>query len=369
MNFRLALLILTCTVSIHETLPVIIEVDTIETFDRRKITFFSDKHIQSPGEQEQITSLINFLQKTRATGESFHILAEQALELYKRSASSYQILYTLDKHIETAQPPMTHVKLDNIEVRCITGLVMGFLDCYEYYKDDVQYKTDSGKKTIHIITFQDILDEFDNLKQSLSSYYLGQTNQTISNIYTYLIEKADRDCEQFKRKISNRSDIVFEYAKAAYNKKVLETVQPLHVSEEKKDLAKILGKDIESTFNHLFNLNLLKNILTSDSQNILVFAGGYHTSEVISLLITLDATSIFHASNYELEERIEKTGNKTRNEVAQPITGLQIVQALSAQPKKISSCTPIMCYMTIAAAALYYLMFVVIPGQTLYGCA
>lgn len=362
MNFRMALLILACTVSIHETLPVIIRVGTMETFDHRKITFLSDKHVHSPAEKEQITSVINFLQEKKDT-QSYHLLVEEASEVNKLSAFGYEILHTLDKYIETAQPPMTHVRLDNIEVRHTAGPVMDILNHYELCKNDGHHKTDDGKKTLGAITFQDVLDEFDSLKQSLASYYVNQKNQTIFNIYAYLIGRADRDCEQFKRKISSRSDIVFDYAKAEYNKRILESVQELHVSEEKKDPAKILGKDIEWTFNHLFDLNLLKNILTSDSQNILVFAGGDHTSVVISLLLSLDATSIFHASNYELEERIEKNGQKTCDKVMLPITGLQIVQALSAQPNKIPYCVPIMCYMTIAAAALYYLVFVVIPGH------
>jgi len=365
MNFKMVLFILIYTVYTHEIFPVTIQIDKIETSDHTKITFFSDQHKKSSGEEEQITSLIDFLQE-QSDNHSFHFLVEQASELNKSFASGYETLYTLDKHIEQVRPLMTHVRLDNIEIRHAAGPAMDILNYYEDYKNHSEYKTDDAKKMIGSITFQDVLDEFDNLKQSLASYYLNQTNQAISDIYASYIETADSNCEQFKRKILSGNGVVFEYAKVEYNKRILRMLQASNLPEE-EDPAKILADSIECSFIHLFDLNLLKTILTSDSQNILVFAGGEHAREVINMLSALKAATIFQARNSVLEEKIEEDGHKTLHETVLPITGLQITQALSAQPKESSSSyVRVMCYMAMAAAC-YYLVFVIIPGQIVYG--
>jgi hypothetical protein len=131
--------------------------------DHTRVTFFSDEHRTSSGEPEQIATLVDYLQEQKGN-QLFHILIEQASEVNKLSAYGYEVLYTLDRHIKQAQPPLTHVTLDNIEVRHSAEPSMGILKDYTRYNRYLDNKTDDAKKTIGTITFQDILDEFDQLK-------------------------------------------------------------------------------------------------------------------------------------------------------------------------------------------------------------
>ena len=369
MSFKTVVCIFICTISIHEIFPVIIQVDTLTTqtgatksSDSTKITFFGDEHVSSPSEQEQTTSVMTFLQQEK--NSSYHILVEQAAKFHKAvlpenrfNASDYRLLHTLDKRIQAVKSSMMHVMVDNIEVRYFSGLVRDILNYYKYYEPYQQCEIDNGKKTLGAIMFQDVFDEFDTLKQLLIPYYSNQTNQMVSDIYAYYMGMAHAYCEQLRRKIVRKNEIVFDYAKKEYRQR---ETQEMKASQVAQDLA----KDIELTFNHLFDLNLLKNILMSNSQNILVFAGHGHTSVVTSMLARLNAIKLYHAINFVMKEKIED-GQKTEQMTLQPITGLQITQALSAQPQT-TSYTPTICYLTLAAATLYYLMYVVMP---MYGYA
>jgi hypothetical protein len=365
MNLRAVVCIFICTILTHEILPVTIQVDTLtmqtgttKSSGSTKITFFGDRHILSSSEQEQITSVIDFLQQ-RKNNSFYHILVEQGVAVFKNKwgTSDYRILYSLDTHIQAAKPLMTHVVLDNVEIRCFAGEARDILNNYKYYEPYTQYQTDNGEKILGTITFQDVFDEFDILKQSLDPYYVNQKNQMISDIYAHYMGMAQEYCEQLKRKIVRKNDIVFDYAKREYRQR---EAQEMKASQFAQDLA----KDIELTFNHLFDLNLLKNILMSSSQNILVFAGRDHTGVVMSMLARLNAIKIYQAINFVMQEKIED-GRKTEQLTLQPITGLQITQALSAQPQT-TSYAPTICYLTLAAATLYYLMYVVLP---MYGYA
>lgn len=377
MNCKTVICIFICAISMHEILPVIIQIDTLTTqvgttksSGSTKITFFGDEHVMSSSEQEQITSVINFLQQG-SNNNSYHILVEQAVRFEKVDVSEdkwvisnrlldfdYRILHTLDKYIQAVQPSMTHVTVDNIEVRCFPGKARDILNNYKYYELYQQCAIDNGKKTMGTITFQDVFDEFDKLKQSLNSYYSTQTNQMVSDIYAHYMGVAYEYCEQLKRKIVRKNEIVFDYAKKQYRQR---EAQEMKSSQCAQDLA----YDIQCSFTHLFDLNLLKNILMSNSQNILVFAGRNHTKVVMSMLARLNAIKLYHAINFVMQEKIEKDGSRAEQLTLQPITGLQITQALSAQPQT-TSYAPTICYLALATATLYYLMYIVMP---IYGYA
>ncbi len=373
MNFKHIVFVLASLAYVHSTFPFpyelivnilnkrIVQIGSSTTPDYTKVTFFSDYHKKSSVEQEQITSLIHYLQEHKDV-QPFHILVEEASEFHKKFASGYEILYTLNKHIKQANPPLTHVMLDNIDVRCISLFAMTILDHYDLYDQYGQYELNDAKKTIGTITFQDVLDEFDQIKQSLAGYYCNHTNQAIATIYADSIKTAEGHCQQFKRKITNASETVLAYAKAQCDKRLLACY------EQEKNMA-IISNDIRLSFTPLFDLNLLKNILTSDSQNILVFAGGNHTEKVMDMLSTLKATTIFQARNAVIQDVMQKNGFTRKEEVVSPVTKEQILQALSAQPKSVlTQYAPTIGYMTMVAAALCYLLLVVLP-EHVYGHA
>jgi hypothetical protein len=332
-NLKAVVFVFVLTSYMTELLSVIIQVDTfivqkgIHTIsDNTKITLFADKHTRSPFEKEQIESVLSFLQTSKNT-HNYHLLVEQALVLYKLHASQgmlasgYEILCTLDNHIKKAQLP---VKLDNIEVRYVTGLVNGILNYYHYHKDCGSYMADEINKTIDSITFQDLFDEFDTINKNLAQYYVGHVNKRISEMYTHYTEIANDRYEKLGRMIKHKDKNVFEYAKEEYDSRL--SKKPSVAKESEKNI-KALAKAIELTFIHLLDLNLLKAILTSTSQNILVFAGGDHTREVIKMLYWLQATNV-----YQMINSVNTSTCHTMTLL--PITGKQVSQALYAELPK-----------------------------------
>lgn len=343
---------------------MIIQNGSSTSSDCARVTFFSDYHRMSSGEQEQIATLVDYLQEQK-DNQLFHIFIEQASEINRLSAYGYEVLCMLDRHIKQVQPPLTHVTLDNVEVRHSAGPGMDILKDYTYGDRYMEHQTDDAKKTIGTITFQDILDEFNQLKQSLATYYCSHKNEAIAKIYTDCMKRADSHYEQLKRKISNSNNTVLAYAQEQYNQRR----RALNGLKQEEMDREVVSSDIELSFMDLFDLNLLKSILTSDSRNILVFAGGEHTRTVASMLSTLQASTIFHIKNAIIQPVLQKNGFTRNEEVVSPVTGNQIIQALSAQPKStLARYAPTVGYMTMAVAVLYYLLFVVL-SEPLHGHA
>jgi D-mannonate dehydratase len=119
----------------------------------------------------------------------------------------------------------------------------------------------------------------------------------------------------------------------------------------------MIADTIKNSFTHLVDLNLLRVIVTSNRRNIIVFAGGDHTKEVIRMLHHLKATTIYQAINlYSRQETVLDNGCTSSIAEKLPVTRQQILHALSAQPEErrsLFSYIPTMLRCAGVFAALY----------------
>ena len=315
--------------------PVIIQVDTIKTANDKIITFLHDKHNQSPEEQGQLRGILNFLQQNKEPQSSFHILIEQVSSLGTLPSSEYAILSRMSECIQQAMPSFTHVTVEDMEVRHIANAAYGILtsempEVYDsYFMHPIKIDVD---KTIGTINFQDILDEFDQLEQLLSGYYLNHMNKVVSGIYTSSMRQASESYNQFKRNLAHvpsRDITILNYAKA-------------QCDQDTSRNSKILAENILYSFRKFLDLRILQNILTTTSKNIIVVAGYNHVQNIINMLYNLEVSSMYHAIN---------------NIHEQPVAINQIVQGLSNQLKlPTTTYTATLTYVVTTVILLYCLL-------------
>jgi len=307
MNIKPVLFIIASIITTNYTFSTTIKVDTLVLSKQKKITFLSDNHNESLVEKEQTGCLLDFFQERKESNTSLHILIEQASKLF--NSSEFSIVFKLNENIEQAQPPLNNVTLQNIEIRYPAIIACGLLLSLapENYDNRKEYIIDNSTKTVGSLNFQDILNNLDTVKQSLADYYLNHDDKVIANVYARHIVYSNDYYDSFKQTIDqlhSKHTSILEYTKKENGQKSSE--------------GKALAKRIEIIFNPLLNLHILQNILESDHENILVFAGRTHTRDTISMLYELEANSI-----YRSEEYADK----------RPSTTLEIIEGLSAQPK------------------------------------
>lgn len=321
MNFKTVLLAFISITYTHDTLPFITQVDTIRTTEQKRIIFLADAHEKSFAEKDQTCCLIDFLQQNKESG--FHILIEQAAPIDKLQASEYEILFRLDEHIQQAEPPLTHVLLENIEIRHVMTAAYSILKCkepslYNKYRD---FKVSDAQKTIGSITFQDIIDEFNTNKESLSDYYANHTNEALVTIYKNHMDIVNEYFEQFQQKLRSISSVtipVLDYAKTAYSHNLLEANDAL-------------AETISDTFLHLLDLHIVRTILTSHRDTIIVVAGRAHTSKILFMFKYLKASSVYNRSSISIEEITEEDGSTTQILHKQPVSANKITKGLMTQ--------------------------------------
>ncbi len=286
-------------------LCTIIKVNTFALSNQKKITFLADHHDESPAEKEQTHCLIDFFQQHNP-GTSFHILIEQASKLFV--VSQFRMLFKLNENIEQAHPPLNNVTVQNIEIRYPSIIAAGMLlsKTPQNYYFHTKYIIDNHIQTIGLLNFQNILDELDDIKQSLALYYEKHEDITITNMYTKHLMYSNTYYDSFKKEIEKlhmQHNSILEYAK----------------NENDADKKSALAKWMEIIFSPVFELSIVQNILQSEHENLLVFAGGNHTRDIISMLYDLKITSL-----YRSEEQADK----------RPSTTLEITEGLLAEQPK-----------------------------------
>lgn len=327
MQLKAILFTLASITYIHNTIAFTFQVDRIITTDQKKITFLADGHAQSPYDKEQIDCILNFLHQNNES--DFHVLIEQAAPIDKKYASAYEMLFRLDEYIKKANPPLTHVNLENIEIRHIMGAASHILESDQPYVCNTyrDLTIDDTQKTFGTITFQDILDEFNTNKELLSDYYLNNLDEAIATIYDQHMQCANEQYEQLQKKL----DSIPSYATTT----VLAYAQKQYVLTKTLETNKELAKTMSDAFLHVLDLHILQTILTSKSNNIIVVAGGAHTKKIIPLLTEhLKASCLYSEKNhYCLIEAEQEDGSKQKMIQKKPVTTAQMLRGLSDKPE------------------------------------
>ncbi len=306
---------LICSLSVHPIAPVIMRVDTEMIGEDKIVAYLSDDHVRVPEEEEQLHAIIDSLHQREKNNSSTHFLIEQPIWLADIFGCSSQILFRLSKYIEQATPKLTLTTVENLEIRHLAGAVYNMLLFPVPYQLNPyrEQNIDSMEKTLGSITFQDVLNDFTQIKQVLASCFLQQDNSIMSNIYAKHINRADSYYEKFLQQMK-KDDIPLDTLVLKYAKKnSLEKTEPLATS-------------IFDTFVPLFDLHTVHKIVTSEHKNIVVVAGGFHTLSASQALDNFNnVTSLYSA------------GKSISIDYQNPITRAQLQQSLSMQKKSLMS--------------------------------
>jgi len=327
-----SILFLICIFYMGYTEPGIVRIDTIKTVDDKRITFLSDHHELNLGEQEQLDGIIDWLQQREKANEPTHILLEQISWLADIYGCSSKVLFSLPKKIQQAMPPLTLTTFENIDIRHVANFaddILTFLIPHQMNRDPERI-IDTTQKTLATLTFQDVLDEFNQTKQSLSDYYLSHNNSVMSGIYTKHITWADESykilLQIMKNNEINPNTFVLKYAKK-------------NCLMKKTPLASVIRNSILP----LCDLHIIRTLLTSPHKNMVVVAGALHTGSAHSALYKLNASDLYSAGTTIIIN-------------PKPITNSQLQRGLSVQKHSLMRLhAPVMVKSTIAVVLCYFL--------------
>ncbi len=304
---------LICIVWIHHINPVIMRVDTEIVGKNKVVTYLSDDHVQVPEEQDQLNGILSFLQQREKTNDSTHFLIEQPSWLADIFGCGSQVLFHLPKYIEQATPHLTLTTFENLEMRHLANAACNILTFPVPYQLNPykKQKIDTMQKALGQITFQDVLDDFVQIKELLATYFLQQGDSVMADIYATHIKRADKYYETFLQQMKkdeiSPDTFVLKYAK----KNCLTKKEPLAVA-------------ILDTFSSFFDLHATHKILTSEHKNLVMVAGSWHTQRTRDALQNFNVSSLYSAG-------------KTVSINQKPITPAQIQQSLSMQKQSLMS--------------------------------
>ncbi|MBA2306864.1 hypothetical protein H0W26_01865 [Candidatus Dependentiae bacterium] len=315
-----------CLLSVHQALPVLIKVETIKTVDDKTITFYSDKHKKTKEDEWQIHEILSFLRKCEKTNDPQYLLIEQpALLLRDIFACNSNILCLLPKGVEQTTPKLTLTTFKNLEIRHLSDAALELLSFIapsrlDSYKERI---IDNTQKTIGSLSFQDVLDEYAQIKQSLSYYYVQQGDKAVYDIYAKNITQSDIYYKNFlhymeKSNISSETSVL-DYAIENLTTFTVDYPTESLTSRESDAITKrrILTGLLLRTFVPLLDLHIIYTLLTSTHKNIIVVGGYLHMKEVRSAFETLNASLIYSAgelSPKDLNTIINEDINELMNE-------------------------------------------------------
>lgn len=326
-------LFLICIFYVGHIEPGIVRIDTIKTVDDKKITFLADNHELDLGEHEQVKGIIDWLQQNEKANEPIHILIEQVSWLADIYGCSSKVLFCLPKQIQQANPELTRTTFENIDIRHVGNFANDILifPVPHQMNREPELLIETTQKTLGTLTFQDMLDEFTQTKESLSDYYSSQNNSVMTNTYTKHITWANESYEILLRIMKN-NEIAPDIFVLKYAKK--------NCLMKKAPLASV----IRNAFSPLCDLHLIRTLLTSPHKNMIVVAGARHTGNARSALYELNASSLYSAGS----------SNNIMN--PKPITNAQLQQGLSAQKKSLMGIyAPVITKSAMAVVVCYFL--------------
>lgn len=316
MRNRYRLVGLMCISGISFVQAGIVRIDTVQmannkavpaAVNKKFITYLADNHDLGVAEEGQLGGIIDFLQKREKTNDVTHILIEQPSWIYDNSECNSQVLSQLSKRIQQASPKLTLATCENIDIRHISNAAYDMLTSPVLYQfNDYRNRAihDTTQKTFGAITFQDVLDEFDQYEQSFSDYYLQQ-DSAIADIYQTCIAKAQEEHNQLLKIMNNNnisfSDRILKYAKQ--NSLV-----------KKASLADVLL----CAFRPFVDLHIIRTLFTSSHKNIIVAAGYGHIQRTYFSLRNLNAFPLYSIGKFS-------------EQYPKPITINQLREGLSMQ--------------------------------------
>lgn len=325
------ILLLICIFYMGRLETGIVRVDTISTVDDKRITFLGDNHGLNEGEHEQVNGILDFLRQCEKNNKPTHILLEQASWLGDVFGCESEVLFSLSKQIKQKTSNFTCVTFENIDIRYAANFARDILIFPVPHQMDREPDRiiDTTQKTLSTLTFQDVLDEFNQIKESLSAYYSQQNNPVVSEVYTKHITWADTHYKKLLQIMENDGispdTFILKYAK----KNCLIKKAPL-------------ASTILETFSRLCDLHIIRTLSTSPHKNMVVMAGFQHTEHANLALQDFSAFSLYSAG-------------KDTTKYTRLITSAQLRQGLFAQEPSSMAIYPVISKGATAVVLCYFL--------------
>jgi hypothetical protein len=268
--------------TVQDSFAVLEKVDQLGAPDwSQVITLFSDKHIQSDQDEQQI-ELFQDLLLERENNQALpflHVYIEQPPHSYWNCVT---------KKIG----PMTHgykkIKIEHIDIRHYANAALYLLqplsDSFNPWNIDGAAYYDKLKKPLIKITFEDVIQEYSTITHNIE-----QSFERI-DVEPLLIEKIREHCL-----IPTISCIQAEY------QQFISTLNVHNINQEASILkmARLTASDTNSCtmnlysltlnmFRRLVDLYILSRIIKNKKEHIALIAGTLHTQAVKSMLMDIE---------------------------------------------------------------------------------
>ena len=194
------------------------------------------------------------------------------------------------------------------------------------------------KYALKDITFQQVIDEFNNNKAMLQDLFRSIEHTGVQKNYDQIMEKTTNNLKILKTLLT--------YHLATLNIKILHYKKVAGTNA----ITDAIAKAILDSSSPLIELNILHKTITSYHHALAIIAGYHHTSKVTSMLLDAHARSIYSAGS-----PLSPT----------PITAHELTTALTTQPHsrlvKYGPLSIACCLITAASYYCYYWMNTVNP--------
>jgi hypothetical protein len=259
--------------------------------NKQYVILAGDNHGTLPGTQtERLAAAIAECQEKDPTPFEVHI--EKPASLF----TDYDDTPRITTDLEPLLRGVTGVSVEDCEVRNVSILAFWLFGKKYPALTECVLRTGNKECAVHTATLEDLNFEFAELHNSIMSF--------AQNLPQPLNEKFENNLQQAKQLLAKFQEKITPYIHNSNT--IIETVIQLAAYDQKNDWAYERGRIKNCSlepFSELFNLNLIRSILTSQNPKKLIVAGILHTNAIKQFLNELH-WKIIHTKQSEIADKI-----------------------------------------------------------------
>lgn len=267
--YKIYLLVFIFFLNIQNCLGVIRSGRIVQVGPKKKVIFLEDDHPFDEPSNQQYQDFLQSLREADQKGFRYHILVEQPESGVVLEEDFASVLSHISQGYHREH--FKNITIENIEVRCAANLAVFLLS-----KDRALFRKKhlflSGNKILQVgkTTFYDVAEEFYDLYTKLQPFI-----ETLSN------QELKLECQKkLKSALEYFGYFLDKFEKYSINfRNYIWRFSP-HLNEKDDIFSQSLMRPLVYAFTPLFDLNLIKTILNSKYDNLIVIAGEFHTNFV-----------------------------------------------------------------------------------------
>jgi hypothetical protein len=285
----------------------LIDLCHLKTVNGKSIILAGDNH--EIYDFDEIIDMVELIREQEQGKKSIALLVERALK-NEHTLPLFWMLESLPLLLERF--PLDKTEMKNIEVRAISGAILSLLDPdinLDRLSADAFFQNgDSAPKImVNDITFQHLYDEYNCLKETLSTHYKKYDDESIQKLFEQQADKAQMYYTQLQYILNKWKDAygISENEPIISLVKKLKEAELVHFPNQAEDkkhltLAEKLDVYILRVFIPLFNINAFDHIMQQTmSADIVVLVAGASHARVMKDWLTLchEADEVLVQSN------------------------------------------------------------------------